>query len=65
MNWEDYVISSEKYFRPNEVSNLKGDSSVAKKILNWEPKISLDEGLNKTVEWYNKNKSWLKEVNFI
>ena len=31
------------YFRPTEVDLLIGDSSKAKKILNWEPIISLEE----------------------
>ena len=43
LNWEDYVESSEKYFRPNEVDYLLGDSSKARKKLNWEPKISFQE----------------------
>ena len=28
--------------------------SKAKKILNWQPKISLDEGLNKTIVWFRQ-----------
>ncbi len=32
-----------RYFRPTEVESLLGDASKAKKILNWEPKISFDE----------------------
>ena len=36
---EDYVISSEKYFRPNEVDYLLGDSSKARKQLSWEPSV--------------------------
>ena len=32
--------TSKTYFRPNEVSYLKGDSRLAKKELKWEPKIS-------------------------
>jgi len=31
-----------KYFRPNEVSFLRGDSTKAKNLLGWEPKYSLD-----------------------
>ena len=30
----------------------------AKKELNWQPKYSLDKGLNKTVEWFKKVKSY-------
>ena len=37
LKWEDYVVTSKKYFRPNEVDYLLGDSSKGKKKLNWEP----------------------------
>jgi GDPmannose 4,6-dehydratase len=30
------------YFRPTEVDLLKGDSSLAKKIIGWEPKITFE-----------------------
>ena len=43
LNYEDYVISSEKYFRPNEVNHLLGDSSKAKKHLGWKPETSFKE----------------------
>ena len=33
---------------------LSLDSTKAKKMLNWEPKVSLDEGLNKTIEYWRK-----------
>jgi GDPmannose 4,6-dehydratase len=32
-----------KYLRPNEVNNLKGDPSKAKRKLNWKPTYSIDE----------------------
>ncbi len=44
LNWEDYVVSSEKYYRPNEVDYLLGDSSKARKILGWKPEVNF-EGL--------------------
>ena len=31
------------YFRPTEVENLLGDSSKAKKILKWRPKITFNQ----------------------
>ena len=43
LNWEDYVESSEKYFRPNEVDYLLGNPEKAKSKLNWEPKVSFPE----------------------
>ncbi len=42
-NIGDIVLEIDKnYFRPLEVDNLKGDFSKAKRLLNWSPKISLD-----------------------
>lgn len=32
----------------------KPDISRAKKFLNWEPKVSLNEGLKKTIEYFTK-----------
>ena len=32
-----------RYFRPTEVDELLGDSTKARKKLNWEPKISIEE----------------------
>ena len=38
------------YYRPTEVDILIGDSSKAKKILGWEPQISLDELISEMME---------------
>jgi len=32
----------------------KPDISLAKEKLNWEPKVALDEGLKKTIEYFSK-----------
>ena len=32
-----------RYFRPTEVDILIGDSSKAKKVLGWEPKVKFNE----------------------
>ena len=39
-----------------EVGNMIGDNSKAKKLLNWETKIDLEEGLAKTYRWLKENK---------
>lgn len=44
------VEVSDEYFRPTEVETLLGDSSLARKDLNWEPKITLDEMLDEMIE---------------
>ena len=43
LDWEKYILTSEKYYRPNEVEYLLGDYSKAKKDLNWEPQTSFSE----------------------
>lgn len=39
LNWEDYLEIDPKYFRPAEVHQLVGDSSLAEKELGWIPTI--------------------------
>lgn len=41
--------------RPNINTKLCLDISKAKKSLGWSPKISLDEGIRKTMDWYKSN----------
>ena len=44
-----------RYYRPTEVSELMGDSSKAKKILGWEPKITLEMLVADMVKAERKN----------
>ena len=49
--------SSEITFKPLPVDDPKvrqPDISLAKKILGWEPKVSLEEGLKKTLEYFKE-----------
>ncbi|MCK4588356.1 SDR family oxidoreductase [Candidatus Woesebacteria bacterium] len=39
---------------PDDPSRRKPDITKAKKILNWEPKVKVDDGLEKTVDFYSK-----------
>ena len=48
LNWKDYVVTSEKYQRPNEVNHLLGDPSKAEKLLNWKPELDF-KGLVKVM----------------
>ncbi len=40
LDWQKYVEVDPAYFRPTEVDYLLGDSSKARKALNWEPQTS-------------------------
>ena len=58
-------VIDQKPFHSADVDSTWADISKARNILDWLPKISLDEGLEKTVKWYFENKSWLNKINFI
>jgi GDPmannose 4,6-dehydratase len=44
LDYEDYVIQDERFYRPAEVDLLVGDPKKAQNILGWEPRVSF-EGL--------------------
>ena len=49
-NYEDYIETSERYIRPNEVNYLLGDPSKANKLLNWKSSTSFDDLIKLMVE---------------
>lgn len=50
LDWEEYVKTSNKYQRPNEVHFLKGDSSKAQEQLGWSPKVDFQGLVTMMVE---------------
>jgi nucleoside-diphosphate-sugar epimerase len=42
---------------PTGPLNRVADNSLAKKLLNWEPKVMFKEGLQRTIDWYFKAKN--------
>ena len=51
-----------KPFHVADLMETWADISKAKRLLDWEPRVSLHEGLEKSLQWYNDNRHWLKEV---
>lgn len=51
------VVVEDDRRRPgrSEVLRLLSDSSLARERLGWEPKISLDDGLRRTIAWISDN----------
>jgi len=45
-----------------DVSTTWADIAKAKKLLGWEPKVDLDEGLRRSVDWYLKHRGWAKDI---
>lgn len=51
------IIVDEKRLRPekSEVLQLLSDNTFAREKINWFPKFSFEEGLQKTIHWISKN----------
>lgn len=56
------IVSDQNRKRPSksEVERLWADNTKAKRILDWAPKYSLEEGIKKTIAWFKKNKEIYK-----
>lgn len=47
---------------PADVQATWADITKARTLLDWEPQISIEEGLRRSVEWYLANREWAKEI---
>lgn len=56
MKSECKIIPDEQRLRPekSEVFRLWGDNSLIHQLTGWKPEFDLKQGLEKTIEWYNK-----------
>jgi GDPmannose 4,6-dehydratase len=50
LDWKEYVVIDQKYFRPTDVEILKGDYNKAREKLGWEPKIKFEDLVKMMVE---------------
>jgi len=60
LDYQNFVEIDEKHFRPEELHDLKGDSSKLRNELNWEPKYTFETMLDEMIEYwvdYYTNKS--------
>lgn len=54
MNYEDYVVKNQEFMRPQELTNLKGDSSKLRSTFGWAPVYTFETLLDEMVEHYFK-----------
>lgn len=47
-----YIDNSQKYHRPEELHYLRGDSTKARTVLGWTPKISFDNMMDEMVDYW-------------
>ena len=51
------VETTAERLRPeaSEVERLLADNRLARNVLGWEPKITLEEGLQRTIDWMRQH----------
>ena len=52
INYLDFVVQDEKYFRPEELENLKGDATKLNLATNWVPEYTFEIMLQEMVEYW-------------
>lgn len=61
------IISEKRRKRPetSEVERLVGSFKRAKELCGWQPKVSLEEGLEKTINWVKENRSFYTAKGYV
>lgn len=57
LNYLDYVKQDEKFYRPEELNDLKGDSTKLRETIDWKPKYTFETMLDEMIEY------WLHKFN--
>ena len=52
LKWQDYVKIDPKHLRPEELKDLKGDSSKLRNKVGWKPKYTFETMLDEMVEYW-------------
>jgi len=48
--------------RPGQVDRHVGSTDKAKRLLGWEARTPLEQGLERTVAWYRDNEAWWRSI---
>jgi NAD dependent epimerase/dehydratase len=67
MTLEKPIVQEEQRFRPglSEVMTLVSDNTRAREKMGWSPKISLDDGLRRTVEFVRMHRSFYETGTYV
>ena len=52
LNYKDYVREDEKYLRPEELNDLKGDSTKLRKDTGWNPDYTFESMIDEMIEYW-------------
>jgi len=49
-------------FHKADLKETWADISKAERLLGWKPKVSIEEGLDRAIEWYKVNQKWISTM---
>ena len=49
-------------FHPADMLATWADITKAKNLLGWQPEIDIKKGIDSAVDWYQKNRTWIKKI---
>jgi GDPmannose 4,6-dehydratase len=52
MDYKNYVVISGKHMRPEELRDLKGDSTKMRRDLGWEPTYTFETMLDEMIDYW-------------
>jgi len=52
LDYKDHITTDEKFLRPEELTDLKGDSSKLRNTLNWKPEYTFETMIDEMVEYW-------------
>lgn len=58
LDYQDYVFQDEQYMRPDELHELRGDSSPARDILGWKPERTFDGMIREIIDHWKGVLGW-------
>lgn len=63
---EKYVVKKARFeykeFQKADMKATWANIDKAKKLLDWQPKVNLEEGIKRTVEWTKDNWEWVQNI---
>lgn len=62
LNKDKNLIEEVSGLRPGHDQRYAVDSSKIRKELGWQPKVTLEEGLEQTIKWYQANQDWWQRI---
>ncbi len=47
---------------PADMLTNQADTSKAESLLDWQPRVTLEAGIQRTLDWYIRERTWAKEI---